>query len=104
MYSQEVYDIIERLKDKVKDKSLANDINMLSLYSEMRSNALYDFDRKVKAQESHITDLVDNLDSAEAAMDNMEVSNKKLQGMFFQAARAVAEGQKKKSIMDIDED
>jgi len=95
MYNQEVYDIIARLKEKIKDEEFSDDLHMLSLYSEMRSNALHDLDRKVTAQVQQIRTLVDSLDSAEADMDNMEISNRQMQSMFTKAALSAAEMKQK---------
>lgn len=78
MYNQEVYDIIQKLKDKIKDKDLEHDLDMLSLYSEQRSNALYEYERKEGFYKKQLNDLGQNLDSAEAAMDMMDSINLKL--------------------------
>lgn len=103
MYSQEVHDIIERLKERIKDKSLADDLNMLSLYSEMRSNALYELENKNKSHMLNIQSLMDNLDSAEAAFDNMEMSNKTLKSLLLRATTDAAAGRRRPS-SDDDED
>lgn len=102
MYSQEVHDIVERLKERVKDSSLSDDLHMLSLYSEMRSNALYDLEKQNKSHMSNIQSLMNNLDSAEAAFDNMDMSNKTLKGMLLKAATAAASGKKRSSPDDED--
>lgn len=104
MYSQEVHDIIERLKDvlqreRIKDTSIFDDLNMLSLYSELRSNLLHDLEGRVKGQDSKIQALVDNLDSADAALDNLEMSNKAFKRLLFSVV-----SHKKKSMSDDDED
>jgi hypothetical protein len=103
MYSQEVHDIIERLKERVKDDLLADDLNMLSLYSEMRSNALYELEKNNKSHMRNIQSLMENLDSAEAAFDNMEMSNKTLKGLLLRATTDVAAGRRRPS-SDDDED
>lgn len=103
MYSQEVHDIVERLKERIRDASLSDDLHMLSLYSEMRSNALYDLEKQNKSHMANIQSLMNNLDSAEAAFDNMDMSNKTLKGMLLKAATAAASG-KRRSSPDDDED
>jgi len=103
MYSQEVHDIIEKLKERVTDQELSNDLNMLSLYSEMRSNALYDLDMRNKVQADKVKLLIDNLDSAEAALDNLEMDKKTLHRLFLRAAIEAQSG-KRKSSSDDDED
>ena len=101
MYSQEVHDIIERLKERVKDASLSDDLHMLSLYSEQRSNALYELEHQNNSAKANIQSLVNNLDSAESALDNLEMSNKSLKGLLLQAVSATG---KKRSSSDDDED
>ena len=78
MYSQEVYDIIVKLKEHVKDPSLEDDLHMLSLYSEMRSNALAEHEKKEAYYKSQIHAMGSSLDSADAAMDMMDMVNIKL--------------------------
>jgi len=78
MYSQEVYDIIARLRERIKDKSLDDDLNMLSLYSEMRSNALAEYEKKELFYKRQLNEMGDSLDSADAAMDMMDSINIRL--------------------------
>jgi len=100
MYNQEVYDIIKKLREKVKDKSLDDDLNMLSLYSEMRSNALSEYEKKEDLYKRKIDELEQGLDSADAAIDSMEVSNRRLRRFLKQAVTS----SEKPTRSSIDED